>query len=804
MGAKTMTIQILGLREYEVNGKIKSTIDFLKRNWRAPTVQEMFAHYESYIRQIPMMERYNLFYTVAVCHEGAGRKLKEQTIIPIDVDGIDTLRAEEYVPVICSALGIKEAETGIVMSGNGLQFLIGIKEPITDTSYFKEKRSMYGQLCTKIDEVLNVNNLPGHADPSVWSPARLMRMPETQNVKQGKGTKAAYFLNRDIVNIDSPLGIMPEPAPPKEIEEPKPVMEVKEEGNAEPKRYDLIPLDVEGIQNECLFVKHSKEKPKELTEQQWYSLVGVLGRVDRDLVHEYSKLDMERYDFDDTEGKIDHALDGASGPDTCFTINQKWSGCEDCKHYKKVTTPLQVRSDDFIKTKDIGFRKVNWAKNPPTQGKPDYDDLLKYFSVSNPYISLAEYKSVYRWNSKFWQEYPINRIKAFAENNIDFAPTNAERMEFMEKVLVNNMKDQEFLNPYGYANFQNGMLRLPGGKSTGDIETPMQAFKLYPHDSSLGLTYILPFEYDREATCPRFEKFIEEVTCEDPQLQYVLQEYMGYALSNSDPELGERALFLLGEGSNGKSVFLDVMKWLAGDDNYSSVPLDQLEKETSRFELYGKLFNVTEETPQGGLRDSSIFKNLVTGGTMIIRRLYKDPMTVKNKTKLIMAANELPRNQDVSKGMFRKILIVPFNAVFEGDKIDRSIRQKLKAELPGIFNWAMDGYERLRKNSFHFTASSAISNELDVYRDLSDPLRAWARENITSIDDDSFFTPIEEIYAKYVVDMESDKLKPMPKNSFGLRLKKIFKFRKTQRKMVDGRRLSVIHGLRLQEEGHEI
>ena len=789
-----MAIQILGLRDYEVHGKIKKKEDFFYKKWRAESVPDLFNRLDEYMNKIwrvPQEERINLYYTAASCVEDRGRRLERQEVIPFDVDDIDILRAEDYIPVVCNAIGIKRKETAIVMSGNGLQFIVGIKEPITDEHFFGENRKKYKELCNEIDKGLRSSALPGHADASVFSAARLLRLPNTLNVKIGKESRAAHVIESKIVPIHSPISSIEGEDLPPPI--PKPQAEVKDKG----KRYDLLPLDREGVLTGCDFIKFTKINPTEVKEPQWYSMLSILGRIDRKIAHEYSAGHSD-YSYDECDSKIDQALE-ASGPITCEHISTQWSGCEGCKHYKKVKSPISIRRDAFIRSKELGFRTLNLNKNPPTQGKPDYSDLLKYFSIKHPYVSLAEYRSMYTWNGKYWESYPLNKVKAFAEQHIDYPPTNSERVEFLEKSLVNNMKDQEFLNPYGYANFQNGMLRLPGGKSTGELLHDMEAFKLYDHDPALGLTYILPFDYGKEEDCPRFKKFIKEVTCDDPTLEYVLQEYMGYALSNSDPELGERALFLLGEGSNGKSVFLDVMKWLAGDDNYSSVPIDQLEKETSRFELYGKLFNVTEETPRAGLKDSSIFKNLVTGGTMIIRQLYKDPMTVKNKTKLIMAANELPRNQDVSKGMFRKILIVPFNATFEGEKIDRGIRQKLKEELPGIFNWAMEGYERLRKNSFHFTASTAVSNEVSLYQDLSDPLRAWCRENVSVVDDD-VFTPIEELYAKYVIDMEADRLHVTPKNSFGLRLKKIFKFKKTQRKLVDGRRLNCMYGIRLSLE----
>ena len=298
---------------------------------------------------------------------------------------------------------------------------------------------------------------------------------------------------------------------------------------------------------------------------------------------------------------------------TCDHFQQLWNKCYECPYQNKVKSPISIKGENFIRTKDIGFRILNLKRDPPVQGKPDFDDLYKFFYQQHAYVSLAEYREVYVWDKKRWGIMHLNRLKEFAETHIDFKPCATERSEFMEKLLANHVVEgKEFLNPYGFVNFENGIMRLPGSASLKDANlNNLEAYKLYDHRMDLGMTYLLPFKYDAEADCPRFKLFMREVTMADESIIAILQEFMGYALSNADAELGERALFLLGEGSNGKSVFLDVMKWLAGKENFSSVPLNYLDRETARYDLYGKMFNVTEETPKAALKDSSVFKNLV-------------------------------------------------------------------------------------------------------------------------------------------------------------------------------------------------
>jgi P4 family phage/plasmid primase-like protien len=680
------------------------------------------------------------------------------------------------------------------MSGHGLQIIIGITEPIKTKTYFKEKRKEYRACCTKIDEALQQANLPGHADPSVWSPARLLRLPGTANGKEGRPYVDAVLIQGHIEPIKNFL------EESRKIDSN--VSASEEEGETatvkalDPKMMQHLKADPEGIAT-CQVLEAMKENPNDVPEPVWYAALSVLGRVSREMAHEYSK-GYKDYVEEETDGKIDQALE-ASGPVTCEHFNLLWDKCKTCPHLNKVKSPISIKGPNFIRTKDIGFRVLNLRKDPPVQGKPDFDDLYKYFYQVNPYVSLAEYREVYVWDKKRWLIMHLNRLKEFAEIHIDYKPCATERAEFVEKVLANHVVEgKDFLNPFGFVNFLNGTMRLPGSASLKDNNiNEMEPYKLYPHREELGMTYLLPFTYDQNADCPRFKLFMREVTMGDDSIIAILQEFMGYALSNADAELGERALFLIGEGSNGKSVFLDVMKWLAGKENFSSVPLNYLDRETARYDLHGKMFNVTEETPKQGLKDSSVFKNLVTGGTMTIKQLYKNPATVKNNAKFIMAANELPNNTDTTRGMFRKILIVPFNASFEGQRIDRRIREKLRDELPGVFNWAVEGYLRLVKNEYHFSASKAVDEEIHSFAYMSDPLKVWANDFLVELDESKAFTTLKELYRSYVFEMDSTHQKPVALTSFSRNLRRLYRYKTYQRRVVDNVKQTCVQGLQL-------
>ena len=120
-------IQILGLRPYRDSvGKVKLSEKFFNRKWRAESVQKLFINIEKYIENIPEEERYNLYYTASHCFEEPGRKLREQFVIPFDIDGIDVSKIDDYIEPCLKAMAADFNKTGILHPTNDTTQLSGI------------------------------------------------------------------------------------------------------------------------------------------------------------------------------------------------------------------------------------------------------------------------------------------------------------------------------------------------------------------------------------------------------------------------------------------------------------------------------------------------------------------------------------------------------------------------------------------------------------------------------------------------------------------------------------------------------
>jgi len=147
------------------------------------------------------------------------------------------------------------------------------------------------------------------------------------------------------------------------------------------------------------------------------------------------------------------------------------------------------------------------------------------------------------------------------------------------------------------------------------------------------------------------------------------------------------------------------------------VPWKSLDDRFKTAELFGKLANIFADLPSKNIDDNGMFKS-ITGEDMIIaERKNKDPFAFKATARLVFSCNEIPKNLgDRSEAFYRRLVIVPFLPAKPVALRDLKLKDRLAEEAPGIFNWALQGPNRLKANAFRFTSSQKSNNALDSYR----------------------------------------------------------------------------------------
>lgn len=105
--------------------------------------------------------------------------------------------------------------------------------------------------------------------------------------------------------------------------------------------------------------------------------------------------------------------------------------------------------------------------------------------------------------------------------------------------------------------------------------------------------------------------------------------------------------------------------------------------------------------------NEAVFKAAVAGESIPMKILYKDAFSLPVFAKFCFAANSLPLTKDLSHGYFRRWVIIHFNECFSGRE-DFNLKAKLMNEVPGIFNWLIDGLKNVRRVNDLPTPSSSV------------------------------------------------------------------------------------------------
>jgi P4 family phage/plasmid primase-like protien len=323
--------------------------------------------------------------------------------------------------------------------------------------------------------------------------------------------------------------------------------------------------------------------------------------------------------------------------------------------------------------------------------------------------------------------------------------------------------------------------------------------QLFPHSPDLLSTIRIPVTYDPQAGCPEIDRFIGEIFPEDaiPLAWEILGD-----LLTPDRSV-QKAICLLGEGGNGKSVFLDLAARFVGQENVCHLSLQRLE--TDRFSaarLYGKLANICTDLPGERLTSSAMFK-AITGCDRITAEVkYRDSFEFIPFARLLFSANRLPASNDASQAFFDRWLIVPFASRFRQTRreIPRRIlewRLCSPMELSGALNKALDGLERVRK-CFRYTESRDSRVELKRYQAANDLLAAWLDEYTVEAPD--AVVPQRDLHRAYSSHCQQSSRRPASKQMFGRRLRALRPAIESGQRTVAGRRAWVYAGIDLRDK----
>lgn len=245
---------------------------------------------------------------------------------------------------------------------------------------------------------------------------------------------------------------------------------------------------------------------------------------------------------------------------------------------------------------------------------------------------------------------------------------------------------------------------------------------LHEHDISKMFSQQANTEFTEKIDAPEWEQFLEDIFASDFELINYIQKAVGYSLTGSTRE---QAMFILhGNGRNGKSLFLetisDILGTYAKTMQANSIMVKQTNGVNTDIARLKGARLVTSSEPNEGFRlDEGLLKQLTGGDKVTARKLYGDEFEFNPQFKLWLATNHKPIVRGTDDGIWRRLILVPFNVQIPDHKVDKDLKYKLQREASGILNWAVDGClkwqrEGLKVPSIIENASKGYRNEMDV------------------------------------------------------------------------------------------
>ena len=299
-------------------------------------------------------------------------------------------------------------------------------------------------------------------------------------------------------------------------------------------------------------------------------------------------------------------------------------------------------------------------------------------------------------------------------------------------------------------NCRNGIL---------DTET----LELQPHSPYVPTLIQVNADWNPKAKSPIIDRFLRQILPED--CQDLIREVIGYTLMQDNRY--EKAVLMVGSGSNGKTTFLNLLRSLLGAENYVSKSPKVLEE--NRFataSLFGKLANISGDIPAKRLYDTSILKQITSQDVIDAERKNKPSFQFDNFATNYFSANELPPTNDRTYGFYRRWLVIPFTYQILDDEKDPTISDKLTMpdELSGLLLQAVEGQKRLREQN-GFLNPETVKDALMEYQLQNDSVLRFVTYEVDTSDLEAL-SERSEVYVTYQAYCDEEGVKPVSQIAF--------------------------------------
>lgn len=281
---------------------------------------------------------------------------------------------------------------------------------------------------------------------------------------------------------------------------------------------------------------------------------------------------------------------------------------------------------------------------------------------------------------------------------------------------------------------QSVLLHLPTGR-------------LIPSTPAFFTLSALEFDPVLDAPVPSaWFEFLHELFDGDLESLDLLQEWFGYCLTGDTSQ--QKMLFIVGPKRSGKGTIARVLANLVGSGNVCGPTTSGLASTFGIQPLIGKTLAIVSDARFSGENVATVVERLlcISGeDALTVDRKFMGSVTMKLGTRFMFLSNELPRLNDASGALAGRFLILRLTESFYGRE-DTGLTAKLLAELPGILNWAIEGWHRLHDHG-RFRPPQSTGEAMRDLEELSSPVSAFVRE--CCVIGEALRVPIDDLYGAW-------------------------------------------------------
>ena len=394
-------------------------------------------------------------------------------------------------------------------------------------------------------------------------------------------------------------------------------------------------------------------------------------------------------------------------------------------------------------------------------GKWHYDDIGYHRRIADAITALME------------QDYPLYQ----GDEDMEKAFNKHLKKTRSYTGKTNMIKEYEHWSPILPKMLDKHKMLLNVKNGIVDLRTG----KLLPHDRNAYLTKQIPVNYDPDAPEPTlWLKFLSDIFAGDQYMIHYIKKCCGYSICGSTEE--QCLFFLHGSGGNGKSVFLEIIRYIMGDYATNIQPQTIMMSPKSGngpsgdiARLKGARLVTSVEPNEGTWLDEGLVKQLTGDDVVTARKMFSEEFEFKPEFKLWMATNHKPRIKGTDNGIWRRIHLIPFTVQIPKEKMDKHLKYKLVKEAESILKWMIDGCLLWQQESL--AMPKAVLDATEEYRHEMDTLTAFldaccivGQGEVRASVLYSAFTNWAEVNNEY----------KMPNTKFGLEMSKRFEKTKTR------------------------